>query len=135
MKAAPGNKFLRHLGSLCARAHPENNQEGSDIERTKPRRRKIMITVNLQCIVDPSKYMIDVIPHAPEQTKSLALANMQISSGQTDFTTISVAERPPDQRRGRPSFPRWFSEDLGGRNDDCDHQYRISRKTLAVTKS
>merc|ERR1711971_64478 len=37
---APGNKFLRHLGSLCARAHPENNQEGSDIERTKPRRRK-----------------------------------------------------------------------------------------------
>ena len=55
---------------------------------------------------------------------------MQISPGQTDFTTIAVAERPPDQRRGRPSFPRWFSEVLGVRNDDCDHQIQVLEKNL-----
>ena len=40
LKWAPGNKFLRLLGSLCARAHPENHIESSDSKATQPRWRK-----------------------------------------------------------------------------------------------
>ena len=41
---APGTKFLRLLGSLCARAHPEKQQETSDKERTKYKKK------NFKCI-------------------------------------------------------------------------------------
>ena len=30
LQKAPGNKFLRLLGSLCVREYPENQQETSD---------------------------------------------------------------------------------------------------------
>ena len=40
LKWAPGNKFLRLLGSLCARAHPENHIESSESKSTEPRWRK-----------------------------------------------------------------------------------------------
>lgn len=40
-----------------------------------------------------------VLPVVLEQTKPLALAYTQNSWGQTDFTTISVAERPPEAPR------------------------------------
>ena len=30
LQIAPGTKFLRHLGSQCARAHPENQGKNSD---------------------------------------------------------------------------------------------------------
>ena len=41
---APGTKFLRLLGSLCARAHPEKQQETSDKEKTKFKKK------NFKCI-------------------------------------------------------------------------------------
>ena len=41
---APGTKFLRLLGSLCARAHPQKQQETSDKEKTKFKKK------NFKCI-------------------------------------------------------------------------------------
>ena len=39
------NKFLRLLGSLCARAHPESHKESSDTKETETRRRKLITPV------------------------------------------------------------------------------------------
>ena len=65
-KIAPGTKFLRLLGSLCARAHPENLNKFSDKEdNIREENIKMWLKIsNVWCY--PSKYiLIPVCGHLP----------------------------------------------------------------------
>ena len=56
---APGTKFLRLLGSLCARAHPENHYKISDTKEDKTKEENIKMwlnIINVWCY--PSKYIL-----------------------------------------------------------------------------